>query len=77
MINDIIATLNNATLGHIPVGSKEMKFLKSHRKLLMNLLNLPTRTARKRYIYKQRGGFITGVLPVVSALLGAILPNVI
>jgi len=75
--DDITEMLYNIVMGHIPVKTKQVKKLKAFKKPLLKLVNLKNNKKRKRFIYKQKGGFIGTLLPIIASLVGGILPNVV
>jgi hypothetical protein len=76
VINDIVEILYNIIMGKIEIGSKQKKCLKSYKKPLLKLVNIP-KTSRKKFVYKQTGGFIGAVLPIIASLIGGIVSNVV
>jgi hypothetical protein len=76
VINDIVEILYNIITGQIEIGSKHKKCLKPYKKPLLKLVNTP-KTSRNHFVYKQKGGFIGAVLPIIASLIGGIVSNVV
>jgi hypothetical protein len=75
--NDIVEILYNIIMGNISLQSKEHKRLSLYQKPLLRLMNLPNKEKRQKFIYKQKGGFIGAILPVVASLIGGIISNAV
>lgn len=69
VVDDMIEILYNIVMGNIEVGSRK-KILNKHQKALTNLVNAKSKHMRRLVIYKQKGGFIAALLPLVMGLLG-------
>ena len=76
LINDIVEILFNIITGKIDIGSKQKKRLKPYKKPLLKLVNTPKKS-RKTFVYKQKGGFIGAVLPIIASLIGGLVSNVV
>lgn len=76
VMDDMIEIIYNIITGHIKVGSKAIKRLKPYKKPLLKLVNSPKQT-RKTFVYKQKGGFIGAVLPIIASLIGGLVSNVV
>ena len=71
--NDIVEILYNVVKGNIKMPHSKVNSLRRYKKSLLKLVNLPNKTRRQHFIYKQSGGFIGAVLPVIASLLGGIV----
>jgi len=76
VINDIVEILYNIVKGNIDIESKQKKCLKPYKKPLLKLVNMPKKS-RKNFVYKQKGGFIGAVLPIIASLIGGLVSNVV
>jgi hypothetical protein len=76
VINDITEILFNIITGKLKVTDKDVKHLKKYKKPLLHLVNTPKKS-RKSFIYKQKGGFIGAVLPIIASLIGGLVSNVV
>lgn len=76
VINDIVEILFNIIMGNIKITAKDQKSLKPYKKPLLKLVNTPKRS-RKAFVYKQKGGFIGAVLPIIASLIGGLVSNVV
>lgn len=75
--DDIIEILYNIVMGNLPSSKRNVTKLKAYEKPLLHLINLPSKRNRRSYIYKQRGGFISTLIPIIASLVGAITSNVL
>jgi len=75
--NDLVEILYNILIGHLPVKTKTRQQLSKHERSLLRLVNLPNRTKRQSYVYKQSGGFLGTVIPIIAALTGGLISNAI
>ena len=76
VINDITEILFNIITGKLKICNKDAKHLKKYKKPLLQLVNTP-KQSREKFIYKQKGGFIGAVLPIIASLIGGLVGNVI
>ena len=76
VINDIVEILYNIITRRIKIKSKDEKCLKPYKKPLLKLINTP-KNSRKAFVYKQKGGFIGAVLPIIASLIGGLVSNVV
>lgn len=68
--NDIIEILHNILIGKLNVKAAQKKLLAKHKKKMYEFSNLPTLKSRRSFIYKQRGGFLGAILPIIASVLG-------
>jgi hypothetical protein len=76
VVNDITEILFNIITGKLKVCDKDVKRLKKYKKPLLRLVNTPKKS-RKTFIYKQKGGFIGAILPIIASLIGGLVGNVV
>ena len=74
VVDDLVEILYNIVMGHVDIGSRK-KNLNRHKKTLLKLVNIKNKKGRRKMIYKQNGGFIAALLPLVLGLLGPTLFN--
>ena len=67
--NDIIELLHNILVGKVKINQNQKKVLANHRRKWYKFENLTSLKKRRDYIYKQKGGFITSLLPMLASLL--------
>lgn len=70
--NDIVELLYNILTGNVPIKPRQKVSLTKHRKAMHNFANLPSLKSRKSFIYKQKGGFLTTILPLMISALGSL-----
>ena len=67
--NDIIELLFNILTGNVPVRAAQRAALSKHRRAMHTFANLRNLSSRRNFVYKQKGGFITTILPLIAGLL--------
>lgn len=75
VIDDIAQILRDVVLKRIPIRKRYVKALQAHKKPLLKLAKLKNKKGRSKLIYKQKGGFIAGILPIIASLIGGIAAN--
>ena len=70
-INDITKTLKRMRSQPSMVTDKHRKILKKHRNKLRRLVHAKTTMKVKRRILMQKGGFISILVPIISAIIAA------
>jgi hypothetical protein len=69
VVDDIIEILYNVVLGKVDIGRRKVK-LHKHKKALLELVNIKSKNGRRKVIYKQTGGFLGALIPIVLSVLG-------
>jgi len=71
--DDIVEILHNILIGKLDVKSCQRKLLAKQRKRMHEFENLPLTLKRRRdFVYKQRGGFLGVILPIIASVLGSL-----
>ena len=71
VIDDLIEIIYNVVLENVPIGSKRAN-LKKNQKTLLKLVDTKGKKTRRGIIYRQKGGFLGAVLPIVISVLGSL-----
>jgi hypothetical protein len=69
VVDDLIEILYNVVLGKVDIGRRSVN-LKKHKKALLDIVNTPSKTGKRRIIYKQKGGFLGALIPIILSLFG-------
>ena len=79
VVNDMIEILYNIIHENVPLRNSKhrLALLKRRRGLTEILKSLKHKKKRKQLIYKQSGGFIGAILPVVASVLGGLFGSVV
>lgn len=72
VIDDLTEILYNIVLGNVDIGTRKQN-LKKHKKSLLDLLNTKSKLGRRRIIYRQKGGFIGAIIPIVLGALAKMI----
>lgn len=72
VVDDLIEVLHNLVLGKVNIGKKAQN-LKKHKKILLELINMKGRKNRRGLFFKQTGGFITSIIPMVLQVLSSLM----
>lgn len=70
--NDVIEILYNVVMGNLHITPPNQRKLKKHEKQILYLLNLSNLEKRRKYLYKQKGGFLASVIPLIASLVGGV-----
>lgn len=73
VIDDMLEVLYNIVLGRVKLNGSKQKMLKKHQRPLLDLVNTKNRKRMRKIFYKQKGGFIGAILPIVLSALGGLL----
>ena len=68
--DDIVEILHNILIGKLSVKPSQKKILAKNKKKMHEFANLPSLKKRRNFIYKQKGGFLGAILPVIASVLG-------
>jgi hypothetical protein len=68
VVDDMVEVLYNVVLGNVNIGSRKQN-LKKYKKALLNIVNIKGKKAKRKIIYKQKGGFIGTLLPIILSTL--------
>ena len=72
VVDDLIEVLYNVVLGRVDVGSKA-KNIKKYRKALLDIVNTKNKKFRRAVIYKQKGGFLGALIPIVLSTVAGLI----
>lgn len=70
-INDVTKTLKRIRSQPSMISTKHKNILKKHRNKLRRLVHAKTAMKVKRRILMQKGGFISVLVPIISAIIAA------
>ena len=73
--DDIIEILHNILIGKLNVKASQKKVLAKNKKKMHEFANLPSLKKRRNFIYKQKGGFLGAILPVIASVLGGLFTS--
>jgi hypothetical protein len=71
VVDDLIEILYNVVLGKVDIGRRAVN-LKKHKKALLDIVNTPSKKGKRRVIYKQKGGFLGALIPIILSTLGQV-----
>ena len=76
-IRSVIECIYNVLLGNVSLKAKDKKRLMRYKNImrLVTRKNINARTKKK--VLKQKGGFLSTLLPLALSPLGAIIPNLL
>jgi len=77
ILSDIADLLCNIVFAKLPLQHKQIQKLEPYKKPLLKLAKLPSKNKRVQFIYKQKGGFITSVLPIAASILAGVIANAV
>ncbi len=77
VIDDIIEILINIVRGNVKLPTRYSKIFRRQRKTLLDITHSNNKRKRRQIIYKQKGGFIASLLPIITTVIGTLLGGVI
>ena len=72
VIDDLVEILYNIVLGKVDIGSKKRN-LQKHKNALVKIANANTKTQKRKLIYKQTGGFLGALIPIIASVAGSLI----
>jgi hypothetical protein len=69
VVDDLVEILYNIVMGTALLGKKKEIHLKKHKRPLLKLVDVKSKRERRVHIYKQKGGFIGSLIPLVISTL--------
>lgn len=67
--DDIVELLYNILIGKVHIKSSQKKALAKHRNKMHEFANLPSLKMRRKFVHKQKGGFLGAILPIIASAL--------
>lgn len=72
-INAIAECIDNVLRGIVPLSGKEINYLRRYKTPMRLVSNKRVPLKEKKSTLKQRGGFLTALLPIAASVLGPLL----
>ena len=76
-IGSICEIILNLLTGNLPVGEKEKRKLNKHKSTLRELSKKKLSLKKRKQILKQKGGFLSVLLPLAVSALTSVIPQII
>ena len=76
VVDDLVEILYNIVTGRVKIGNHASK-LQKYKSQLLKLKNAKTKKARRNIIYKQKGGILPFLLPLLGTIATSALGGVI
>lgn len=73
VINDIIEVLYNIVHENCSVSKHHQTVLRKKKEPIAQLFAKTTKSARVRHMYKQTGGFLGALIPIITSVLASLL----
>lgn len=70
--DDIVEILHNILIGKLNIKPNQKKILAKNKKKMHEFANLSSLKKRRNFIYKQKGGFLATILPIIASVLGSL-----
>jgi hypothetical protein len=70
VVDDMIEILYNVVLGKVNIGRKVSK-LQNLKKPLLDIVHTNGKKGKRNIIYKQSGGFLGALIPIILSVLGS------
>ena len=72
VLDDIIEILYNIVNGNVKISKKSHDILRRRKGILLSITGAKSPKARRDLVYKQNGGFLGMVLPIITGLLASL-----
>lgn len=73
VIDDMLEVLLNIVLGKVNVTRGKRTILSKHQKPLLDIVNTKNKKLMRKIIYKQSGGFLGSLIPIVLSTLSGLI----
>ena len=73
VVDDLCEVLYNIVTGRVKLGGRPKKTLMKYKKALLALTNARSKPGRRNVIYKQKGGFLGALVPIITSLAAGLL----
>jgi hypothetical protein len=70
VVDDMIEILYNVVLGKVDIGRRAVKIQKL-KKPLLDIVHTKGKKGKRSVIYKQSGGFLGALIPIILSVLGS------
>jgi hypothetical protein len=80
VVDDIIEVLYNILQGNCKLNKRQIQLLRKHKAPLTKFYSNVSKEKKRRnrqIIYKQSGGFIGGILPIITSVLSGLVGSAI
>jgi len=71
--DDMIEVLYNLVMGTVKANQRQLAKLKKHKNRLRAITIARSKNGKRKVLYKQNGGFLGILLPIVSSIVGGII----
>ncbi len=78
VFKDLLEILFNVVHGNVKLTKNYKRILAKQRRPQLHLINKfpKSNKSRRHFVYKQKGGFLSALLPIVASIIGGIVGNV-
>ena len=73
VIDDIVEILYNVVMNNVNVHSSHISKLSRHKNALNTLIRARRKHTRQKVMYKQNGGFLGAVIPIIAGVVSELL----
>ena len=74
-VNDLLEIIINVVRGNVKLSTAKRMKLHEHKKSLLSLVNTKNKRKMKKVLYKQKGGFIGTLLPIIVSAIAGLISN--
>lgn len=72
VIDDLLEVIVNIVRGNVNITKAKKLVLQKHKRSLLSLVNSKNRRLMRKIMYKQHGGFLGALIPIVLSAISAI-----
>ena len=77
VMDDIIEILINIVRGNVKSPARYSKIFRIQRKPLLDIIRSNNKRKQRQIVYKQKGSFISSLLPIITTVIGGLLGGAI
>ncbi len=74
VVDDLVEILYNVVIGNVKLSTKSKRIALKYRKQFEDITRVARNQSKRRaLLYKQKGGFLGAIIPVLASIVGGIL----
>jgi len=76
VVDDLLEIIVNVVRGNVNISKAKKEILKQHKKPLLSLVHTKNKKVMRQVLYKQKGGFIGTLLPIIVSAIAGLISNI-
>lgn len=75
VIDDILEIIYNVVVGNVKISKRRKSTLRRYKNTLENIVRTKSKKLREKIIYRQTGGFIGMLIPVIASVATSLISS--